>query len=420
MTDEHGRLTTGTVLGRYRLEALLGTGGMASVWKARDERLGRTVAVKVLSETLALDRDYVKRFKREAQIAARLSHPNLVPVFDFGAGGPRPYLVSEFVEGGTLADRLEDGGPIDSGRLARQLLAALGHIHAAGVVHRDVKPANVLIDPDGHSRLTDFGVAQPNDAAPLTETGKVIGTLGYMAPEVQRGEPASERSDLYSAGVVLEESLDESAPPELSRLVDSLTSEDPRQRPPSAAAALESLDTAPRATRLAVTEPLPTEAQGLAAGVAAPGRSEAKPSRRARALALAALLGVVVAGFALAGAVGGGSDGADPIETKAAKQRPTPKETTVTVAAQPTTPATTAAAPTEMVSADPCEAPGDWMRSMREQRKAAEQAVADKDARKLLKEEWKSREHDLKDRLKECGDEGWSGGEGHGNSEEGD
>src|SRR5262245_6942708 len=155
---------------------------MAAVWLATDERLGRQVAVKVLSDVLAGDREYGQRFSREARLAARLQHPNLVQVYDFDAT-ERPYLVMEYIEGGTLAERTAEHTAPEPEQLARELLSALRHIHANGVLHRDVKPHNVLIDANGHARLTDFGIAQPSDATALTETGHVIGTESYMAPE---------------------------------------------------------------------------------------------------------------------------------------------------------------------------------------------------------------------------------------------
>ncbi|MQA76144.1 MAG: protein kinase [Solirubrobacterales bacterium] len=187
---------------RYRLERPLGHGGMAAVWLATDERLGRPVAIKVLSDALATDDEYLGRFRREAQVAARLQHPNLVGVYDFDAG-LRPYLVMEYVGGGDLASRLDAGDAPDPERLARELLLALRHMHAAGVLHRDIKPQNVLIDADGRARLTDFGIAKPHDAASLTRTGEVIGTESYIAPELMAGDSASERSDLFALGVVL-------------------------------------------------------------------------------------------------------------------------------------------------------------------------------------------------------------------------
>jgi serine/threonine-protein kinase len=140
------RLRDGALLGgRYRLERVLGTGGMATVWLARDERLGRPVAAKILSDTLAADPTYLRRFRREVRLAAGLSHPNLVTVYDFGGEGERPYLAMEYVEGGSLADRISAGTAraLDPSRLARELLGALDHIHGAGIVHRDIKPGNV-------------------------------------------------------------------------------------------------------------------------------------------------------------------------------------------------------------------------------------------------------------------------------------
>lgn len=230
--------------GRYHLQCVLGSGGMASVWRAMDTRLERPVAVKVLSDVLALDRDYVVRFEREAQLAAGLSHPHLVSIYDFSAHGTRPYLVLELIAGGTLADRLRaprtpDWDPVG---VARELLGAIGYIHAAGIIHRDIKPANVLIGADGRARLTDFGIAQPTGATRITRTGNIIGTLRYIAPEVLAGAAADERSDLYAFGVLLGECLWPDASRQLPCLVGRLTDSDPRRRPPSAAAVLALLD----------------------------------------------------------------------------------------------------------------------------------------------------------------------------------
>ena len=213
------------------LERRLGAGGMSVVWLATDERLGRPVAIKILSDTLTADGEYIGRFRREAKVAASLQHPNLVSVYDFGSG-ERPYLVMEYIEGGDLATRVERGDVPDPERLARELLAALRHIHGAGVLHRDIKPQNVLIDEHGHARLTDFGIAQPRDAASLTRTGQVIGTEAYIAPEVKSGEPASERSDLYALGVLLADVAREGAGAPLWTLTDRLRDREPELRPP--------------------------------------------------------------------------------------------------------------------------------------------------------------------------------------------
>jgi hypothetical protein len=336
------RLAPGVVLGRYRLERLLGTGGMSSVWKARDERLGRPVAVKILSETLALDSSFVKRFAREARVAAGLSHPNLVGVYDFSADSPRPYIVSEYIEGGTLAERLESGRAIDAEALARQLLSALEHIHKAGVIHRDVKPANVLIDPDGRSRLTDFGVAQPGGGTRMTETGKVFGTLGYMAPEVRQGGDADERSDLYSAGVVIAEATGEHGPADLRALATRLQAEDPQRRPRSAGEALALLDSGQRGTAV-LTAPT---------AVAEPPRT-ARPGRRRvfrQALLAIAILG---AGLALAQLLGSGGSG----NSASAGAEKKPRARVVTAPApDPVTVIQTETVPTTPTATDPCGA----------------------------------------------------------------
>jgi eukaryotic-like serine/threonine-protein kinase len=248
-------LGPGTLLGgRYRLERRIGGGGMASVWLATDGQLRRAVAVKVLSDALAGDPGYRARFRREAKVAARLSHPSLVRVFDTGDEDGRPYLVMEHVPGPTLAARIAAGERLDANRLASELLAALTHIHRAGIVHRDVKPANVLFDPAGRAKLTDFGIAQPADATRITQTGEVIGTLHYMAPEVAAGESATARSDLYATGVVLAEAAGEEATPQLRRLIDSLRATDPAERPISAEAAVARLDAAPTAPTVPVAK----------------------------------------------------------------------------------------------------------------------------------------------------------------------
>ena len=238
--------------GRYTFERHLGSGGMASVWLARDETLHRDVAIKLMADTLADDERWLARFQREARAAAALSHPHIVKVFDFGIEEHRPYLVMAHVPGGSLRDRLQDGGELpDAERLARELLGALAHVHAAGIVHRDVKPGNILLDEHGSSQLTDFGIARPQDATAMTQTGMVMGTIRYLAPEVAEGGPATERSDLYSAGGVLREVAGEDPPPRLRELLDALTDDDPERRPSSAEDALARLDEARRATRRA-------------------------------------------------------------------------------------------------------------------------------------------------------------------------
>ena len=228
--------------GRYRIERLLGTGGMAAVWFAHDRRLNRPVAIKVISDTLAADPQFVHRFEREARIAAGLSHPNLVRVYDYGDHEGRPLLIMEYLPG-TLSELLRRRGPaaIDSEDLARDLLGALSEVHSAGIVHRDVKPANVLLDEEGRARLTDFGIARSDDATQLTQTGVVIGTAAYLAPEVALGAPAGVGSDLYSLGVLLSECAGGRLSPSLDALITRLTAPEPDDRPRSAAAALADL-----------------------------------------------------------------------------------------------------------------------------------------------------------------------------------
>ena len=204
------------VAGRYRLGELLGTGGMADVYDAVDERLDRPVAVKVLRPEMASSEDVRLRFEAEARSAARLVHPNVVGVFDSGEDqdGALPYLVMERLPGETLADRMHDeDGTLETDwvlRTAGDVLLALGAAHSAGLVHRDVKPANVLIGSDGCAKVADFGIAKSLEvaaAADLTSTNQLVGTPAYVAPERILGKPASPQSDLYAVGVLLYEAL---------------------------------------------------------------------------------------------------------------------------------------------------------------------------------------------------------------------
>jgi eukaryotic-like serine/threonine-protein kinase len=304
--------------GRYRLERRLGFGGMATVWLADDCRLGRPVAVKILSEQLATDAEYVLRFQREARVAAQLSHPNLVRLYDYGTEDGRPFLVSEWIDGPDLHELRRGGEPVDVEVLAADLLTALDYIHRAGIIHRDVKPSNVLVGQDGRARLTDFGIAQPEDATRLTETGMVLGTRSYIAPEVMRGERATPSADLYAAGVVLSEEIDESSPSQLRRLVNWLSAAEPGARPESAADALELIEpAAPAPTRRMTPSAPPTEP----AAPPPPSRAteaslpefRPEPYRRPRSgPRLAAILGAALVIGALAVLViaiaGGGSD----------------------------------------------------------------------------------------------------------------
>ena len=304
---------------RYRLERTLGRGGMAAVWLGHDEVLDRPVAVKVLADTIASDPDFVRRFRREATTAAGLSHPGLAGVYDFSEEGERPYLVMQLVPGENLAARLERGDRIDRGKLARELLEALDHIHRAGILHRDVKPGNVILEPDGTAKLIDFGIAQPLDATALTRTGLVLGTERYAAPEVMEGEPASERSDLYSLGVVLR-ACPGGGSPAIDDLVEWLTAKDPARRPASARQALARLERGDpiEEETTQVYEPVP-ERQPPPPPPSAPSRES--HSSGARRGALVALLAFVAAAVAVVVVLGGGGGGDDP-GAKAAKAQP--------------------------------------------------------------------------------------------------
>ena len=211
VTDAGGDGGTRLLADRYELGELLGSGGMADVYDAVDTRLRRPVAVKLLRPSLAADPKVRLRFEAEARSAARLSHPNVVAVFDTGEDEGTPFIVMERLPGDTLADR--KGGAMDPDavvRLAGDVLGALGAAHAAGIVHRDVKPANILLAADGCAKVGDFGIAksiQSDDTGEMTRTDILIGTPAYLAPERIDGHEATARSDLYSLGVVLYELL---------------------------------------------------------------------------------------------------------------------------------------------------------------------------------------------------------------------
>jgi eukaryotic-like serine/threonine-protein kinase len=304
--------------GRYRLEERIAVGGMAEVWAAEDLDLERRVAVKLLHGSADPD-----RFAREARAAAGLSHPSICRLYDYGEADGRPYIVLEYLAGGTLEDRLVSDEPpsdAEAERIAREIAAGLAHAHERGLVHRDVKPGNVLFDEEGAAKITDFGIARVLDAATLTEAGTLLGTAAYISPEQARGEPATPASDVYSFGVILYRmltgrlpfeaqsplelaamhekanpppisSLRPDAPPNLERLTTAALAKRPEERPPDGHALLAALEGAPDAATTAVltlprTEPdRPTEALRVAA------------RRRGRALAV----GVVLAALAATG-----------------------------------------------------------------------------------------------------------------------
>src|SRR6266571_439860 len=195
----------GRTLGRYRVTAKLGEGGMGSVWRAEDPALGRTVALKLLSPALWANDTARQRFLREARAASKLDHPNIATVYDVGETDGLAWIAYQFIDGETIAARTERGAlPIaEALALALGTAEALAHAHARGVLHRDVTAGNVMVTCEGRAVLVDFGLALPERGAHLTTSGTTLGTAGYMAPEVMRGEPADERSDLYGLGAVL-------------------------------------------------------------------------------------------------------------------------------------------------------------------------------------------------------------------------
>jgi len=201
----------GTVLsGRYKLEAKLGSGGMSTVYLARDTTLDRQVAVKVLHREMSEQEDQLQRFRQEARAVAKLSHPNVVAVIDAGEDGGHPYIVFEYVEGETLKQRINRVGALDAQEAlayAIEVARGLTVAHARNMVHRDIKPQNVLIDSEGRAKLTDFGISRQLEQDGMTATGRVLGTTDYVAPEQAMGHAVDQRSDIYSLGVVLYEML---------------------------------------------------------------------------------------------------------------------------------------------------------------------------------------------------------------------
>src|SRR5438067_1302791 len=200
----------GTVFdGRYKIIRKLGAGGMADVYLAEDQELGRRVAIKILNDRHAADDSFVERFRREAKNAASLSHPNIVSIYDRGTAEGTYYIAMEYLDGRSLKELIVSRGPAPikvAIEYTRQILGAIGFAHRHGIVHRDIKPHNVLVGPEGRLKVTDFGIAR-SGASQMTEVGSIIGTAQYLSPEQARGSPVDQTSDLYSVGVVLYEML---------------------------------------------------------------------------------------------------------------------------------------------------------------------------------------------------------------------
>jgi eukaryotic-like serine/threonine-protein kinase len=208
---------------RYRPVRLLGHGGMATVELAHDTELDRPVAIKRLAANLAANEEYKQRFLREARLAARLSHPNIVAVYDAGAEHGVPYIVMEYVEGETVSDLLRRRGRLEPAEAVAQALQACSGLetaHEAGLVHRDIKPQNLLITPDGTLKIADFGIARSLDGTKLTQAGTVLGTAAYLAPEQAAGEQVTATADIYALGAVLYELLTGRPPYEADSLAE--------------------------------------------------------------------------------------------------------------------------------------------------------------------------------------------------------
>ena len=331
----------GTVLsGRYKLEAKLGSGGMSTVYLAKDGTLDRDVAVKVMHREMSEQPDQLERFRQEARAVAKLSHPNVVAVIDAGEDGGHPYIVFEYVEGETLKQRIARVGALDPQEAlayAIEIARGLTVAHARNMVHRDIKPQNVLIDAEGRAKLTDFGISRQLEQDGMTATGRVLGTTDYVAPEQAMGHPVDQRSDIYSLGVVLYEMLVGQVPfhadsqvgvamkhvneelpdvqqrrPELSAaaalVVERATAKDPAERYQQVGEMIDDLSTAleVEAARAGGTT---GEATSVLDAVPPPQRQLSGPGRRSwLAILLLALVGggALVAVFVIGNGGGGG------------------------------------------------------------------------------------------------------------------
>jgi serine/threonine protein kinase len=297
--------------GRYEIERVLGDGAMAKVLLARDAELGREVALKLLDEELAADPSFRARFAREARVAAGLSHPNIVTVFDVGESDGRPFIVMELVSGRTLEEQLRRDGALSANEvlaIARQVCGGLEHAHANGLVHRDLKPGNLIEREDGTVKIADFGIARPVEGTELTEAGAIVGTAAYLAPEQAEAGVVTPATDLFALGVVLYElltgrlpwqvdslaslagrgevpppELPAGTPPGLRTAIERCLQPDPERRPSSAAEVARLLDDRDEDATVVMTS--------------APRRS---PTRRSLRTVLAIASGVVLLALALA------------------------------------------------------------------------------------------------------------------------
>ncbi|MEW6567274.1 MAG: protein kinase [Chloroflexota bacterium] len=324
----------GKPLGRYLLMEQVGLGGMAAVYKAYDARENRVVALKVLATVLAEDAKFSLRFQREAKIVSDLIHPNIVPVWDYGEADGRAYLVMPFLSVGSLADRLRNGPlqPSECGRIFGQVASALEFAHSRGVVHRDLKPSNILLDEKGNALLSDFGLAQIQDASISLTGSALLGTPAYLSPEQARGDKVEARSDQYSLGIILFQlstgqlpfdaetpmavaikqvheplplprKVNPNVPEVVERVILKATAKDPNDRFPSVAEMNRAFQAAlghvldPSSPPPKV--PLPASLRTMPLPAAATSRQRAPAGRRKRAVVVALLsLGLVLCAFA--------------------------------------------------------------------------------------------------------------------------
>src|SRR3954453_18473141 len=345
-----------TIADRYTLVQRIAVGGMGEVWRAHDSVLERDVAVKVLKEEFAADPTFLQRFRNEARHTAALSHPGLANVYDYGEGGDMAYLVMELVVGEPLSAMLARSTSLPAETamdITGQAALALQAAHDAGVVHRDVKPGNLLIRPDGVVKVPDFGIARAVDAAPITQTGLVVGTAAYLSPEQAEGKPITPASDVYALGVVTHECLSgrrpfddgspvavamahintkppplpKDTPPLVADFVARARDKDPARRQPSAgdfgrtalalAATLRGTDAAGVQEQHPATKMLTSLNVAVAAPAAAATAEEERERRRIRNIFIAVGAVVVLLGFLLLHSCGGG-----PSSTGSAAPRP--------------------------------------------------------------------------------------------------
>ena len=364
-----------TVADRYLLTERIATGGMGEVWQAQDDVLSRTVAVKVLKAEYADDAEFLDRFRNEAKHTAALSHPGIANVFDYGEADGTAYLVMEYVRGEPLSAVLAREGRLPADRaldIVGQTALALQAAHDEGIVHRDVKPGNILIRPDGVVKVTDFGIARAIDAAPVTRTGLVVGTAAYLSPEQAGGKPVTAASDVYSLGVVAYECLagrrpfddvspvavamahlnttppplPKDVPPLVVDFVNQALEKDPARRQPSAGdfgrTAL-ALATNLRATEpepapahpptkvLTTVTPAPTSSPAPAAVAAA--HDPEKERRRIRNIFVAIGAAIVLLGFLVLHSCAGSAAPKSPTATRSPSPSPSASIATVTVRA---------------------------------------------------------------------------------------